>query len=109
MDGDYSIISSEFFQNKRLNSVDYLVLNNKAEPKALSTFPYRNNTKQEVQIALFYENEIPYPNEYHHKIPYFTTLLNSGKKYDLPRNKPGQIQLYAFDKNGKIVDKQTID
>ena len=44
----------------------------------------------------------------HKKVPYFSTILKSGEKYNLPINKNGEIYLYTFDKNGKRIDKQII-
>lgn len=106
----YSIVSSEFFNNERLGSIDYLVLNNQKENVTdyLSTFTYQNNSDSDVQIALFYGNEISDKYDYHKKVPYFSTILKSGKKYDLPIRKNEEIYLYIFDKNGNRIDKQII-
>ena len=107
-DADYSIISGAFFESPRYNSVDYLVLNNKKidAGKSLSTFSYQNNSGTDVQVSLFYGNEILNKNDHSERIPYFTTILKRGKKYDLPINKEGDIYLYTYDINGERMDEQ---
>lgn len=107
---NYSIISSAFFKDLRLTSTDYLVLNNNTNDLVdkLSTFAYTNNLETEVQVALFYANEILDKLDYHKKVPYYSAILEAGKKYDLPVNKPGAIYLYTFDRIGKRIDKQLI-
>ena len=107
---DYGIINNVFFENKRLNSVDYLVLNNKKKYTTTnqSTFPYKNNTKNDVQVSLFYGNEIMNIYDYYDKVPYFTTILKAEKKYQLPIDITQEIYLFTFDKNGNIFDKQII-
>lgn len=106
----YGIINSKFFDSERLKSVDYLVLNNKSRDikDNSSTFSYQNDMDSEVQVALFYGNEILNEYDYHKKVPYYTTILKGGERYDLPINKKGKIYLYTFDKNGKRIDKQII-
>jgi len=104
----YNILKSNLFENERLQSVDYLILNNKIDNSTddIFTFSYKNQHKSDVQVTLFYENEIQHAYDYINKIPYFTTVLESGKKYDLPFNKKVKIYLYTFDKNGKRIDNQ---
>lgn len=111
IESTYGIISSDFFNNERLNSVDYLVLNNNQNNQLQSlptSYGYKNNTENDVQVALFYGNEIENQYDYHKKVPYFTTILKSGKKQELPIDEKQKIHLYTFDKNGKLVDKQII-
>ena len=93
-----------------MTSVDYLVLNNSPNNQIenQSVYPYRNNTKNDAQVSLFYGKEITNQYDYHKKVPYFSTILKSGEKYNLPINKNGEIYLYTFDKNGKRIDKQII-
>ena len=105
---DYSIISSEYFENDRLRSIDYLVLNNKTLPDTFPTFTYQNKENTDVQLALFYGNEIIDKYDHDNKVPYFSTLLEKGKKIDLPIRKNGDSYLYLFDKYGKELDKQLI-
>jgi len=106
----YNILKSDLFENERLQSLDYLILNNKIDNSTddIFTFSYKNQHKSDVQVTLFYENEIQHTYDYINKIPYFTTVLESGKKYDLPFNKKVKIYLYTFDKNGKRIDNQII-
>ncbi len=107
----YGIINSKLFDNERLNSVDYLVLNNETEiqmENILASYQYKNNTKNDVQIALFFGNEIENQYDYIKKVPYFTTIIKSGKKTELPIDEKQEIYLYTFDKNGKHIDKQII-
>ncbi|MCA0131707.1 hypothetical protein [Winogradskyella alexanderae] len=110
IESNYGIINSNFFDNERLTSVDYLILNNKPnnETENQSTYLYRNNTKTDIQVALFYGNEIRNKYDYLKKVPYFTTIINAGKKIDLPIDGKQETYLYTFDKNGKRLDKQTI-
>jgi len=107
---NYGIINSNFFNNERLTSVDYLVLNNYPNNRIenQSTYPYKNNTKNDIQVSLFYGNEIKNQYDYHKKVPYFTTILEAGKKSKLPIDVEQEIYLYTFDKNGKRIDRQII-
>lgn len=107
---NYSIIDSEFFNIDRLNSIDYLILNNKNQKieDSFYTIPYKNNTNSDVQVALYYGNEILNKTDYHNKSPFFTTILESGKKYSLPINQKVEVYLYTFDKNGNRIDKKII-
>lgn len=107
----YGIISSKFFENEKLNSVDYLVLNNSPniQLEDITAFhPYKNNTENDVQIALFFGNEITNSYDYHKKVPYYTTILKSGKKTELPICEKKELHLYILDKNGKMIEKQII-
>ncbi len=110
INSDYGIIKSNFFENERLTSVDYLVLNNNPNNQIENhtKYPYRNNTKNDVQVALFYGNEIEYQYDYLNKVPYFTTILKSGKKTELPIDEKQEIYLYTFDKNGTSMEKHII-
>lgn len=107
---NYGIINSNFFDNERLSSVDYLILNNNHDQpiENQSTFAYKNNTKNDVQVALFYGHEISGKYDYHKKLPYFSSILKSGEKYNLPIKISEEIYLYTFDKNGKLIDKLII-
>ena len=107
----YGIINSKLFYNERLNSVDYLVLNNDTEIKMenmAASYQYKNNTDNDVQIALFFGKEIANQYDYIKKVPYFTAIIKSGKKTELPIDEKQEIYLYTFDKNGKRIDKQII-
>lgn len=106
----YAIINSKFFDNDQLKAVDYFVVNNKSEniTDNPTTFSYKNDIRSEVQVALFYGNEILNNYDYHNKVPYFSTILKSGEKYNLPIKKSGEIYLYTFDKTGKKIDYQMI-
>ncbi|UGS22588.1 hypothetical protein [Flavobacterium channae] len=111
IESNYGIINSHFFNNKRLTSVDYLVLNNNSNGKIdlfSSSFSYKNNSESDVQIALFYGTEIENKYDYIKKVPYFTTIIKSGKKYELSIDSNQEIYLYTFDKNGKLIDNQVI-
>jgi hypothetical protein len=107
---EYCLIDSKYFKNDRLNSVDFLLLNNKNifQNNWDSTFPYQNKSDFDVQVALFYANEIDKLYDYHNKVPYYTTILKKGQKYNLPYNKGQKIYLYTFDKNGQTINKQEI-
>jgi hypothetical protein len=107
----YGIVNSNHFDNERLNSVDYLVLNNNTEiqmENMTASYQYKNNTDKDVQIALFFGKEIANQYDYIKKVPYFTTIIKSGKKTELPIEEKQEIYLYTFDKNGKRIEKQII-
>lgn len=106
----YAMINSKFFENDKLNSVDYLVLNNKSinSTDSSATFLYQNITDRDVQVSLFYGHEILNQSDHDNKIPYFSSILKGGKQYDLPITKNGEIYLYTFDGDGKQIDNQVI-
>jgi hypothetical protein len=111
IDSNYGIINSNFFKNERLTSVDYLVLNNNTKnfkENFPTSYHFKNNTESDVQVALFFGNEIENRYDYTKKVPYYTTIIKSGKKTDLPIDEKQEIYLYSFDKNGKCLDKQII-
>lgn len=107
----YGIINSNLFDNERLNSVDYLVLNNNTGiqmENMTASYQYKNNTDNDLQITLFLGNEIANQYDYIKKVPYFTTIIKSGKKIELPIDEKQEIYLYTIDKIGKRIDKQII-
>ncbi len=108
VDSDYSIFKSELFNNERLNSVDFLVLNNKKIVNLTTGYNYQNNSETDVQVELFYANEILDSFDHNKKAPYFSTILKTGKKYNLPIDKKRGMCLYTYDKNGKRIDNQII-
>ncbi|MCO6164075.1 hypothetical protein [Flavobacterium sp. NRK F7] len=111
IDYNYGILNSKNFKDTRWNAVDYLVLNNNTkEPieDPFSAYEYQNNTKTDIQIALLLGNEIKNPYDYSKKIPYFTTIVTSGKKLEVPVDLSKATYLLAFDKNGNLLDKQII-
>jgi hypothetical protein len=111
INSNYGIINSNFFKNERLTSVDYLVLNNNTKnfkENFPTSYHFKNNTESDVQVALFFGNEIENRYDYTKKVPYYTTIIKSGKKTDLPIDEKKEIYLYSFDKNGKRIDKQII-
>lgn len=107
---NYTLIKSILFDSDRLNSVDYLVLNNKKInlEDSQSTFTYKNSNAFDIQVSLFYGNEITSTYDYRHKVPYFSTIIEAGRKQKLPIDKNGEVYLYIFDKNGKRIDTQVI-
>lgn len=107
----YGIISSDYFTNEKLTSIDYFLLNNNTKSfveKFSSSFQYKNTSENDMQVALFYGKEIDNSHDYQNKIPYYTTIIESRKKTELPINEKQEIYLYAFDKNGRCVDKKII-
>ena len=66
---------------------------------------YKNHNEFDVQVSLFYGNEILNNYDYHKKVPYFSTIIEAGRKYELPIDKKSEIYLYTFDKNGKRIRK----
>lgn len=111
IDYNYGILNSNHFKDKRWNAVDYLVLNNNTKEPIEDSFiayEYKNNTETDIQITLFLGNEIKNQYDYSKKIPYFTTIVASGKKLKVPLDRSKETYLLAFDKNGNQVDKQII-
>lgn len=106
----YGLIKGSFFDKHSLNSVDYLILNNRKLEltKNQANFSYKNNSESDVQVLLFYGNEVKHKYDYYDKIPYFSTIIKGGKKHQLPINKEKMIYLYTFDKNGKPIDQKII-
>lgn len=107
----YGIIKSDWFKKESLTAVDFIVLNNdytSAIENIPTTYPYKNSTDKTIQIALFFAKELDDDYDYLDKIPYFTTLVESGKKIELPVDEKEDVYLYAFDKNGKRIDKVVI-
>ncbi|MCK0178117.1 hypothetical protein MWU50_02330 [Flavobacteriaceae bacterium S0862] len=110
IDSNYGIIKSNYFDNERLNSLDYLVLNNRDlnYVKSQATYSYKNSADHDVQVLLFYNNEIEKKYDYHKRAPYFSTILKAGKEYELPVNKHNEVYLYTLDHSGKKIDEKTI-
>jgi hypothetical protein len=110
IDSNYGLISSKFFDDEITFSVDYLVLNNINNSLIINQgkYVYRNNTEYDVQISLFYGNEIANQYDYFKKVPYFTTILKSSKKIVLPIDDEQDIYIYTFDINGNKLDEQII-
>lgn len=108
VDSDYSIFKSELFNSERLNSVDLLILNNKNIARLTSGYNYQNDSETDVQVELFYGDEILDAFDHNKKVPYFSTILKAGKKYNLPIDKKRGMFLYTYDKNGKRIDNQRI-
>lgn len=107
---NYSIIGSEFFKSDGLKAIDYLMLNNNDVNRAgnTSTFTYQNKANRDVQISLFYGKEMSNEYDYFEKLPYFSAILKSGGKYELPVNPQEETYLYTFDENGRKIDSQKI-
>lgn len=108
-DKEYSIFKSDLFEEEQLNAVDYHVLNNKKSQKWEGSFSsYHNTANSEVQVVLFYGNELEGMYDYHYKVPYFSTLVGKNKKVELPIRNDVDTYLYTLDKYGKRVDHQII-
>lgn len=108
VDEEYSIFKSELFNNERLNSIDFFVLNNKKTVNLTTSYYYQNNSETDVQVELFYGDEILNNNDYLKNVPYFSTILKNEKKYNLPIDKKRGMCLFTYDKNGKRIDNQRI-
>lgn len=107
----YGMISSIHFDDERLRSIDYLVLNNNDDIEIedlKASYPYKNTTENDVQATLFYGNEIENKYDYIKKVPYFTTIIKPGKKRELLVSEKQETYLYIFDRNGKSIEKQII-
>ena len=109
VDTGYSIFKSELFNNERLNSVDFLVLNNNKIVNLTLVYNYQNNSETDVQVELFYADEILDAFDHNKKVPYFSTILKAGKKYNFPIDKKRGMYLYTYNKNGKRIDYQIIN
>ena len=106
----YGIINSKFFESEKLQSVDYLVLNNNRidNPENTSLLSYQNKSNTEIQIALLYGREMVDKSEHQYKVPYFSSLLKPGERSGLPIKKNVDTYLFTFDGNGKQIDSQFI-
>ncbi|MGA9590850.1 MAG: hypothetical protein WBV11_13555 [Salegentibacter sp.] len=106
----YVLTKSDHFKSKKLNSVDYHLLNNNAIDFSQwdSSYNYKNENDTKVQVALFYGSEIKNKTDYHHKIPYFTILVEKGDKLKVPINTQEKTFLYTFDAQGNRLDKIVI-
>jgi len=106
----YGLIHSEVFDSDRWRSVDYLILNNQSSSPSADQekFSYKNQRTSEVQVSLFYGDEILNSYDYHKKVPYFTTIIAAGKTCEVPIPKHKEVYLYTFDKSGNRLDKQII-
>jgi hypothetical protein len=109
-ESEYTLIENDPLENGRLSGVDFHLLNNKniSENSWSSSFQYQNKTDFEVQVMLFYGDEIEDKQDHHYRVPYYTTILRKGGKYDLPINQGQKIYLFSYDINGKKVDEKII-
>ncbi len=107
---DYVLVNTENFEEERLKSIDFCLLNNKTLFNNIweSSFKYKNKNDMDIQVLLFYENEVENDYDYHNKVPYFTTILKSEESKNLPISNGKNIYLYALDKHGNRIDKQLI-
>lgn len=110
IESNYGIINSNKFEDEKLNSIDYLVLNKNMSQSSenLRKYQYRNDYEKDVQVALFHGSEIVNEYDYTQRVPYFTTIIKSRKKRELFVDRKQETYLYTFDKSGKRMDKQII-
>lgn len=106
----YVLINTKNFNDERMKSIDFCLLNNKPLFNNIwdASFKYENSNDMNIQVLLFYENEIEDDYDYHNKVPYFTTILKSEESKNLPIFNGKNIYLYALDKHGNRIDKQLI-
>ena len=105
---DYGLIEGDRFISHRLSSIDYHVLNNMPMTRPVSTtFEFKNEYDEEVQVLLFYGKEIENSTDYLNKVPYYTSLLQAKEKTKLPRLSK-EIYLYTIDKYGNRIAKEII-
>lgn len=109
-DKEYVLISSDYFEGHKLNSVDYHLLNNDVIDFSHwdSSYNYKNQNNTKVQLALFYGSEINGETDYHHKTPYFTTVVEKGERQKVPINSHEKTFLYSLDAKGNRLDKVVI-
>lgn len=108
-DAYYGLISGHIFEKDRLKAVDFHLLNNKVPQQAQTSFKFKNEFDQTVQVLLFKATEIENPYDYLNKVPYYTTLLESKKNYTLPGLEREEVFMVILDKNGKCLEKRTVN
>jgi hypothetical protein len=106
----YNLIASNNFEpGQNLSAVDFYLLNNQHQANLWkSSFKYHNKNDFEVQVALFYTQELNSNYDYRNVIPYFTTILERGKTYRLPINKGDTIYLVIYNAEGGTIGKEVI-
>ncbi|MEJ5993787.1 hypothetical protein WG904_05075 [Pedobacter sp. Du54] len=108
---NYQLLSkSELNGIKNSASVDYFLLNNNLEQPSLwkEKFNYQNRFGNEVQISLFYKEEMKNDKDYWQNIPYFTALVPAGESIKIPYNKEKPALLITYDKLGNVLQKQLV-
>ena len=102
-----ALISSDNFNNDRLRSVDWLVLNNLPLLDTESNYLFNNGFDQTMQLALFKASEINKKTDPYLRIPFRTTLVNPAEtaRYRLPE---GHYLQVVIDRYGKAVSEESI-
>ncbi len=102
---ELGLVEGASFKEHRLNSVDFLVLNNiavnrKTDPD--DNFSYKNESHAPIQLNLFLRSETQDGNDVEGKIPYRVFYLKPAEqvKLNLPQ---GKYDLVAFDGTGKTI------
>lgn len=109
IDNKYAIIDSDFFDNSNFPAVDYLVLNNNMN-NVYENFPalfnFKNNSENDVQVLLFYGDEIENKYDFMRRVPYYTSIIKSKTSLYLPLDNKHETHLYTLDINGNFVENQ---
>lgn len=107
---EYCLLDSEIFANGKFSSVDFLLLNNIREKTDFDSIAYfyKNNVDMDLQLAIFYENELIGRYDYLKKIPYYTRILKKKERIEIPLSKAQNSTIIVFDQNQNLIEKKSI-
>lgn len=108
--GNYALMERKQFGNQeKLASTDLQVVSNRHYTGAWDgKEEYRNDTNQEIQVALFYYSELGEKLEVDSLIPYFTALLLPGEQLQLPYLLSEGAYLVVYDGEGHTLERKHI-
>ena len=107
---EYTLLKGRYFKEHRLQSVDLLLLNNLRMQQDMGDTMrvYKNSFDEEVQVALFYPEELKSRTDYYDKVPYFTTLVEKNQRIRLPVLKHKGAYILVLDRKGNRLSLQQI-
>jgi len=93
---------------KKYEATDYNIINNLNFKDEKGNFSYKNSDNDQVQVALYFEDELKKSSDYAKKVPYRCFLLNKNETFQtqLPDSK---IRLILFDEEGKVLQNKLIN
>ncbi|MEI2418998.1 hypothetical protein V6O07_01895, partial [Arthrospira platensis SPKY2] len=100
IDSKYAIIDSDFLNNSIFTAVDYLILNNNVNnfyENFSVLFNFKNNREIDIQVLLFYGDEIENKYDFIRRVPYYTSIIKSKTSLYLPLDNKHETHLYTLD------------
>ncbi|ESU21285.1 hypothetical protein FCR2A7T_05820 [Flavobacterium cauense R2A-7] len=87
---------------KKYEATDYNIINNLNFKDEKGAFSYKNADYNQVQVALYFEDELKKPSDYAKKVPFRSFLLAKNNSFSatLPDVK---MRLIVFDEEGKVL------